>query len=279
MAARPIRPVASHVRARRHAFTLVELLVVIGIIAVLVSILLPAMQKARAASQRVACLSNLRQLHMAMVMYNQDFKQKLIAEWTVGPLWPYLVKPYLGYGLNSASLGNEQTRNAIFVCPSAPEKPTGDSVINPAISPFEQHTTRHSSFGWVQSAYGMNRWLYDRIQKDINDGTTPDTRYFLYADRTTTYLKLTHVQKMGEIPLFFDCRWREARPSSNTEGYYRNGVDGAGDMDNVAMARHGRYVNVTYVDGSTRTIPLPELWTARWHSRWTRPAILPEVPW
>src|SRR5688572_25700057 len=56
------------------AFTLVELLVVIGIIAVLISILLPTLSKARAAGQRTQCLSNLRQLHLAVVMYANTYK-------------------------------------------------------------------------------------------------------------------------------------------------------------------------------------------------------------
>jgi len=122
----------------RKAFTLVELLVVIGIIAVLAGILLPVLSKARAQSNRVACRASLRDLGASFVMYMTDSKGRLPAVNTMPSVQPplndfpsivKLLQPYI------------KTANKIFRCPS-------DQITKPAANApagFDTYFDREAS--------------------------------------------------------------------------------------------------------------------------------------
>jgi prepilin-type N-terminal cleavage/methylation domain-containing protein len=90
-----VRSRARFNRLGRAGFTLVELLVVIGIIAVLIALLLPVLSKARGSAHRVSCLSNLRQITMAFHLYAGDNKQRLPDPATANQSWESLLRPYL----------------------------------------------------------------------------------------------------------------------------------------------------------------------------------------
>jgi prepilin-type N-terminal cleavage/methylation domain-containing protein len=103
---------------RRGGFTLVELLVVIGIIALLLSILLPALQKARAAANAVKCQANLRSLMTAFTLFAMDHKQHLpgtTATYTARENLP----PNTNHDYEDWLYGSLQTSAGFAACPQA----------------------------------------------------------------------------------------------------------------------------------------------------------------
>jgi len=282
--------------ASRTGFTLVELLVVIGIIAILVAMLLPALQKARQQANIVSCASNLRQLSNCMLMYEQDFKGGLIPHWTVAPMWHYMLKPYVARIPSGQAPGQVQTRDAIFKCPAAYEKPTPDSDNSPTVSPFQSFftsngvgsSTNQGGFQ-IESSYGMLRYLYG-ISDPVNKAKYENNGGFWTAKPnypTANFWKLQAVsaKRAQPIPMLFDCRWREAYVDNNGAlaampyGYYPRDSSGHGQMNYIATARHGRVVNVAFIDLSVRSVPLPELWQLSWRKDFKIEDPLPKVPW
>jgi prepilin-type N-terminal cleavage/methylation domain-containing protein/prepilin-type processing-associated H-X9-DG protein len=85
---------------QRTAFTLIELLVVIAIIAILAAILFPVFAKAREKARQATCLSNEKQIALAVLQYNQDYDEVMIPISGTTTRWTVLVYPYVkSYGI------------------------------------------------------------------------------------------------------------------------------------------------------------------------------------
>jgi len=139
--------------ARRRAFTLIELLVVIAIIAILLGLLLPAVQKVREAVARASCANNLKQLGLACHSYhdtNRALPPGYLATATYpdtspGWGWGTFLLPFLEQGkvYNQLNLGKPiagqaaaQTRLTVFLCPSDSPPPGPFTVVDPTLTPL-----------------------------------------------------------------------------------------------------------------------------------------------
>ncbi len=172
------------VKKRRGAFTLVELLVVIGIIALLISILLPALSKARESGNRVACLSNMRQIGMAFLQYLNDNKDRFPrpASSVTEEDWIYWqparkqedsrIVPYLG--------GSFLPK--VFRCPSDSEFESHlngykySYTVNETMCRHPGALTGLDATGTVPGVHGTNA---GKLPGDTSPATNPKTPYTL----------------------------------------------------------------------------------------------------
>ena len=159
---------------RRAGFTLIELLVVIAIIAILIALLVPAVQKVREAASRLQCQNNLKQIGLALHNYHDARKAFPPGNTTVTPktCWTAVVLPYLDQGPLSmqydytkdwsASTTVIQTPLAVFVCPSNNLGVHHDTInyggMNPAVGDYQ-------SINEIKDFVGVNCFNLGNVQK------------------------------------------------------------------------------------------------------------------
>ena len=152
----------------------------------------------------------------------------------------------------------------------------------------------YSDLYYIAASYSINGWIYNLRNTSVFYGGVPEPVYFSgimqtpgSANYANYFENSNYPFHPAETPSFFDCSWHDAWPMdfqigsttvldqppatpqqtiSGTQYNDTIGSTAAGlsQMDRVCMARHGRAVNVVFLDGHAATIPLANLWTLQW---------------
>lgn len=262
-------------KGHRTGFTLIELLVVISVIAILLSILLPSLTKAKNAAATVVCQTRLKQWGTALHLYTTDYK----GSYEPGPggfplgqperRWMELLLRYY----TADPTGKDTASGQIRCCPkatlpiwdwqgrrTAAKQPFAAWGIFPGDNTFQLE----GHFG----SYGMNWWLCNNTRTKTGGNFYPGD-----GNLPKLWRRVENVKTPYQVPSFADSSyygfWPEQydMPPINMEDvipsrgnqHYPDGVK------RVCVNRHNKYAGVVFVDGSARRISLKRMWNLKWH--------------
>jgi len=256
-------------RRRGGGFSLAELLTVVGLIALLTSLLLPVLGKVRAAAGSAACAANLRQMGVAWLAYTTENKGRLMEYAWNSPATPEAAWNAYWPGVLDA----QDVHGPSLLCPAAAE-PSPDPTRRGYGTAAAAWSGRYASVATVvhlnaptyrDSSYGFNRYL------TAGGAFGPDP-----AVPTT---QVSVARSLTDVPVFFDCAYADAQPVNGSEAApVKAPPNLRGDQVTVAsaehwkflLARHGRGINVAFADGSTRWVILDDTYTLDWKVGWAK---------